>query len=421
MHLEAAEKQYEHLALINQNKVKANEMNKTIQEKIEMLAEQLLAERNSAPIPDQELNEIFNRRWKEWLQDIPSVPYKNPLEIENAIVQKIRDFFIMQRDQFNETLAKSPFKHWNSNIMIDFSRHLEIKTFHKRFTETEATDFARSKCNSILVEFKKSIHFADVANNFNELLLNFCQQINRIIEDMSKMNSSPDNPVRFTRQLIIDLTLIAGKNSEQVFIESQSKSRKNDPKLKLEEKNAIHRKVFCTMYKRKRENLRIQEENREILQKSLDDLQKEEKRRKEEDKKNEEARKLREKKIREEEEKREAARQRKEKERKEKEEKDEQDREERERKRLKKEEEQFERDLNKQQQKMWKEQNRVRLQEEQRVKRNKEAYQELSEYFYEILKTICEDILRTSMPLVVYNDMRESDDSYKEKSLPMVL
>ena len=273
----------EQLAVIQKNKVKATEMNKKIHVKIGDLAEALISETKTGHLySDNDLAKAFDERWNDWLDEIPSVHYKSNHEIEYTyIVNKLRTFFQMYLDQFNETLAKTPFKEWRGNLMIDARHHLEIKENQRKITMDQALNFARLKCDALLKSLNKSISSAEVINNFQELLLVFQQQINKLIESIKIISDSQENPARFKKQLVIDLALTAAKNSEQLLIGSQIKSRKSDPKIKLIEKRSIHFKQFCDRYHEKRNKqlaklaeLKEQEERSQMLLKDIEKLEK---------------------------------------------------------------------------------------------------------------------------------------------------
>ena len=274
---------YEQLAVIQKNKIKATEMNKKIHVKIDDLAETLISETETGHLySDNELMVSFNERWNEWLDEIPSVHYKSNNEIEYTIVNKLRTFFQMDLDLFNTTLAKTPFKQWRGNLMIDSSCHIEIKKSHeKKIKMDQACDFVRSKCFPLLDNLNRCISSADVVNNFQELLLVFHQQINKLIESIKMINDSQGHPLRLKKQFVIDLSLTAAKNSEQLLVGSQIKSRKNDPKLILVEKKSIHFKQFCDRYHEKMTKqlakvaeIKQQEERAQGLQKDIEKLEK---------------------------------------------------------------------------------------------------------------------------------------------------
>ena len=263
----------------------------TIQQKLDLLADELLSCNLDTMLSDNFLEEKFNEKWSAWLDEIPSVEYKSPYDIEQDILQTVKKF-LPDWNLINQKLLQTPLIKWNTVFTPNPAYHLQIKRSHKiDVTNKEIIKYAEDFATALLKDFAKHMESTETENvdNYQSILHAFDKKLNELIKDIQNMDFC--QTFCFTKECILDIVLTASKQAMDLLIRLEEKAKANNPKNALEKKKKGYTKLLCMKYQQKKklrqdqdaENERFKKERKEneqsakkmeeLVKKKMDEMQ----------------------------------------------------------------------------------------------------------------------------------------------------
>ena len=241
------------LFIEHNREIKAQEMICTIHEKLNVLADDLFSSYLDERLSDKILEEKFNKEWSAWLDEIPSVEYRSPNEIESQILLILQKYFRMDIHLINKKLVKTPLIEWNTTFEINTEVHLHLiplPTFPMQVTEISGL------AESLACRWLEDCEFTYIEKDysFQGVLLQFDQWVSKLIKEVEK---TTDKFFQFTKECVCDIVLTASKRIEDLLISLEEKARKNDVKHELEKKKNDYFQLLCVLYNSKKTDKEI--------------------------------------------------------------------------------------------------------------------------------------------------------------------
>ena len=244
------------LRIKHTSEIEVQKVISTIHTKLDILADELFTSDMHTWLSDEILEEKFNEKWSAWLDEIPSVEYKSPEDIQKQILLLMQNCFKMDLNLIHQNLLKTPLIQQKTVFTPDDKIHIEIKKNHK-ITNREALNSAESFISDKLKEFSRHMESKAMENvySYQGMLHEFDQQLRELITKVEKTDL--DGAFHLTKRGVLDIAFTASKQTLDLLISCETKARKNNAKEELEEKKVGFIELLCMLYQGKK---RTQEE-----------------------------------------------------------------------------------------------------------------------------------------------------------------
>ena len=262
-YIEWAKRSIMQLIIEYNSETEASKMMKNIFTKLDAFANDIFVSNPDIRLSKQALEKKFNEKWSAWLDDIPSVKYKTPEEIEHQILQILQEYFKLDWHSLNHKLLKTPLANWSTAFTLNAESHLISKNDSEaKPTNTELFDFVECLVSQWIKKFAYSMESTEtqIVYTYQGILYQFDHQISKLLKEFEEAKQKYDF-FQFTKECIFDTVLTVSKKTKDLLTSFEEKARINDVKHDLESRKKNYLNILIVSYDNKK---KVQEESIEM-------------------------------------------------------------------------------------------------------------------------------------------------------------
>ena len=248
-YIEWAKGSIKRLIIECENGKEAQRIRQTIYKELDRHAVKLFTSNPNIRLCDKDLENSFNEKWFEWLEEITPVEHKSAKEIEHHILEILQEHFKLDMGILNQKLLNTPLAKWNSEFKLNPDIHLLINQDPSmpHLTNAEIFTLTELLTSDWLNNFTKCMVEAQKTCTYQGMLHQFDQQLSELIKNFEEAKQT--HPfLQFTRDCVFDMTLTVSKQTRELVVSFEEKAKDSEVKVELAKHKNTYMKFFFVTY-----------------------------------------------------------------------------------------------------------------------------------------------------------------------------